>query len=383
MGRLIFFLNNDFRLCLKAGRPYFVHRESGDQVITDELGRAVWESLPGTEEEVVKKAVERTGAQEGLVHDFLRVMLNAGIINCLSEGLEGKEEKKGKEGEGGGAQKKEEGNARFIAQKEMISPDEEARDARVVATGLVSVIIVTFNSEEHIRGCLDSVLGQTYKNLEVMVVDNASKDRTVEIAQSYHPRVKVFPLRKNIYFPGAVNYGIEKAAGDFFLILNDDLELDSGCVRRLVERMSADVKAGAVVPMMKFYHLRGFINGIGNQIRERGWGSDNFIGCVDIGQFRGLTEVPSACFGAVLVRRKAVEDIGPLDPKYKSYYEDSDWSFRCWMRGWKIVPEVRALVYHKFGAHWKTMERKLKLVARNRLRLVLKLFQGRALPRFL
>jgi len=96
-----------------------------------------------------------------------------------------------------------------------------------------------------------------------------------------------------------------------------------------------------------------------------------------------LTEIPSACFGAVALRRKAVEDVGLLDPKYKSYYEDSDWSFRCWMRGWKIVPEVRALVFHKFGAHWKTSERKLKLVARNRLRLILKLFQGRTLFRFL
>lgn len=346
LGRLCFFQNQDFGLCRESGSYYFVHRASEAKVITDELGRAIWESLPGTEEEVVERSGEKAGAKKGLIQDFLRVTLCAGIINRMAEGMEEKAEKEGEH-------------------------------------GLVSVIIITFNSEEHIKGCLESILNQTYENLEVIVVDNGSKDRTVQIAQTYSTRVKVFPLRKNIYFPGGVNYGIERAGGEFFLILNDDLELGAGCVSWLVERMEADDKAGAVVPIMKFYNLRGFINGIGNQIREKGWGSDSFIGCVDVGQFGGLTEVPSACFAAVLLRRKAVEEVGLLDRKYKSYYEDTDWSFRCWMQGWKIVPEVRALVYHKFGAHWRTSERKLKLVARNRLRLVLKLFQGRTLLRFL
>ncbi len=371
MGRLSFFQSKDFRLCPKAGKFYFVHRESGDRVITDSLGRAIWESLPGVEEEVIRKSADITGAQEDSVRDFLPVMLSAGIINRLAEGLEEKGEKKGEE------EAEEEGGKKEKKEKEGKKKEETKN------FGLVSVIIVTFNSEEHIKGCLESILNQTYKNLEVIAVDNASKDRTVEIARSYRPRVKLFPLRKNRYFPGAVNYGIERAGGDFFLVLNDDLELDSRCVSLLVERMSADAEAGAVVPMMKFYHLRGFVNGLGNQIRDRGWGSDNFIGCVDVGQFRGLAEVPSACFGAVLLRKKTVEEVGLLDPKYKSYYEDSDWSFRCWMRGWKIVPEVRALVYHKFGAHWRASGRKLKLVARNRLRLALKLFQGRILLRFL
>ena len=383
MSRLCFFQNKEFHLFLKSGKPYFIHRESRDRVITDDLGRAIWEGLPGEEEEVVKRSLEKAGAQESLARDFLRMMFSAGIINCMSEGTEEKAGKDGEEKEAGDKNEEEKEEEFLAGERELISRAEEAEEARLEASGLVSVIIVTYNSEEHIMGCLESVLNQTYQNIEVIVVDNASKDRTVEISQSYHPRVRVFALRKNLYFPGAVNYGIERAAGDFFLILNDDLELDSRCISRLAKRMSADAEAGAVVPMMKFYHLRGFVNGIGNQIREKGWGSDNFIGCVDVDQFGGLTEVPSACFGAVALRRKAVEDVGLLDPKYKSYYEDSDWSFRCWMLGWKIVPEVRALVFHKFGAHWKTMERKLKLVAKNRLRLILKLFQGKKFFRFL
>jgi hypothetical protein len=383
LGRLCFFQNQDFGLCHESGSYYFVHRASEAKVITDELGRAIWESLPGTEEEVVERSGEKAGAKKGLIQDFLRVTLCAGIINRMAEGMEEKAEKEGEEKGQEEGEKEEEGNSRFAAGEKLISSAGEAEDRFTSVPGLVSVIIITFNSEEHIKGCLESILNQAYENLEVIVVDNASKDRTVEIAQSCLPKAKVFPLQKNRYFPGAVNFGIGRAQGKFFLILNDDVELDQRCVDRLVERMMLEEQAGAVVPMMKFYNLRGFINGIGNQIREKGWGSDNFIGCVDVGQFSGLTEVPSACFAAVLLRRKAVEEVGLLDAKYKSYYEDTDWSFRCWMQGWKIVPEVRALVYHKFGAHWRTSERKLKLVARNRLRLALKLFEGRTFLRFL
>jgi GT2 family glycosyltransferase len=128
--------------------------------------------------------------------------------------------------------------------------------------------------------------------------------------------------------------------------------------------------------MMKFFHLRGFINGIGNQIWPHGWGTDNFIGHIDIGQFDGLTEVPSACFGAVFLRREVLEDIGLLDEKYGSFYEDVDWSYRCWLRGWNIVPQPEAIVYHKFGGTYLARP-KLMLTARNRLRLVLKIFQGK------
>jgi GT2 family glycosyltransferase len=142
--------------------------------------------------------------------------------------------------------------------------------------------------------------------------------------------------------------------------------------------MTGGDRLGAVVPMMKFFNLRGFVNGIGNQIWNHGWGTDNFIGHVDVGQFSGLEEVPSACFGAVFLRREAVDDIGLLDEKYGSFYEDTDWSYRCWMRGWRIAPQAGAVVYHKFGGSYLAGP-KLRFVVRNRQRLVLKIFQGKVM----
>ena len=121
----------------------------------------------------------------------------------------------------------------------------------------------------------------------------------------------------------------------------------------------------------------------GQRPRERdlaaGWGTDFYIGHVDLGQFGRVDELPSACFGAVFVRRSAFEAIGPLDSGYGSFYEDVDWSFRCWYGGMKIVAAPDAIVYHKFGGSYLNRP-KLKFVVRNRQRLVLKLFQGQGPP---
>jgi len=421
----------------KGGSFYFVH-VSKAKVQSDEVGRAIWESLPGGEEEITDRVSRELKIEPDLVRDFMRVMVAADLIHPASEedkvkgeiktqggeigrrlggrggreeggkGEKGGEEKEGKVIEGKEREKEREERVgpRYYSQKDSFQFSSAQVEASVAAAetseggngwgrqqrksqpkiaepARVSAIVVTYNSEEHIRECLSALEGQDYEPLEIIVVDNASGDRTREIVGQEFPPARLLALKKNIYFPAAVNKGLEVAEGDFILILNDDVVLEAGCVAKLVKRLEEESQAAAVSPMMKFYHLRGFINGIGNHLRDCGWGSDNFIGLVDCGQFRELREVPSACFGAVLVRREAIEAVGPLDEHYKSYYEDVDWSFRAWLNGWKMAAEAEAVAYHKFGSHWQESPRKLRLVIRNRLRLVLKLFSGNVFFRFL
>lgn len=341
--------NPAFSLQEEKDACYYTHK-SGQRIITDELGKTLWNNLPGTADEITERVKSELSVSEDLVMCFLYVMLRAELLD----------------------------SSREKAADTLPPPVKEEH-----GESLVSVVIITCNSEENIKECLESVVNQSYINLEIMVVDNASKDKTADIIKRDFPQVKLFALERNRYYPGGVNYGLARAEGDCVFILNDDVELEKNCIQHLYRKIMSDEGIGAVAPMLKFYHLRGIINGIGNHVRHWGWGSDNFIGCVDVGQFAKLEEVPSACFGAVLLNRKAVEEVGGLDESYTAYYEDTDWSFRCWLKGWKIVPEVNAIVYHKFGAYWKTMGRKLKFVARNRMRLVLKTFQGRKMLGFI
>jgi len=351
------------------------------KVQSDRAGWAIWECLPAEEMEIIEKVSEGLEIESDLVRDFFEVMKLAGLVVFSPQenlhrvepgrklrNVSLKDERS----------EKDEKESRF----EIRAPLLKSSVDRVIQK-MVSAIVITYDSEEHIRECLRSLENQNYEPLEILVIDNASRDQTKKIVKQEFPAIRLIALDKNIYFPGAVNRGIKAARGDYILILNDDVVLVEDCVAKLVRGMEEESRSAAACPMMKFYHLRGFINGIGNHIRDHGWGSDNFIGLVDCGQFRELREIPSACFGAVMLRREAIEEIGLLDESYKSYYEDVDWSFRAWLRGWKIIAVPEAVVYHKFGSHWKESPEKFKLVTRNRLRLILKMFSGKTLLHFL
>ena len=340
--------SSNFRLITEKKTHFFVYR-TGKRVLTDKWGKAIWESLPGTKKDIFEKIKSQADLSERLVNEYLYVFLCAGIIRAdIEEEPELKSRKDSSEKEG----------------------------------ELISVIVVTYNGENYVRRCFASIKEQTYKNLEVITVDNASKDDTVKLLNKYFPDVRVLSEEKNRHYAGGINRGIKEAKGKYVFILNQDTNIEPDCIEHLYRKAVSGQRIGAVSPMMKFSWLPGFINGIGNQINNHGWGTDNFIYCVDIGQFETLKEIPSACFGAVMLSREAIEEVGLVDEGYKSFYEDADWSFRCWLQGWKVVPEAKAVVYHDFGGSY-LWDEKLAYVIRNRLRLVLKLFQGRVMLGFL
>ena len=333
-----------------AGKYFFVHA-GGNKVATDAFGAMLWEALPGTVDEIAARIADRADVSRRMLGDFLRLM------ECAEIAV----------GEPPGA----------------LPSSLPAGSPAVSASPPVSVVIVTLNGKAHIRECLASLRSQTVGPLDIHVVDNGSTDGTLDIIRDEFPEVRLHALTKNLFYPGGVNYGIAATAGAYILVLNDDVELTPGFTAEMVRVMEASPRAAAVVPMMKLYYLRGFINGIGNHVRTKGWGSDNYVGYVDIGQLDDVIEVPSACVSAALLRRAAIETAGAFDAAYRAYYEDADWSFRMRRAGWTINAAPKALVYHKFSAFWKNMERKLKLAARNRLRFVLKNFDGRLRRAFL
>jgi GT2 family glycosyltransferase len=321
---------------------FFVH-EGGRRIRTDALGRAFWQSLPGDRLAILKRVRSALNVPGRMLEDFLAILIAGGIISLPDK-----------------TQKRPAGDAGPL-------PENEG--------GLVSVIVVTHSGAGHIRTCLSSIRAQTCRSLEIIVVDNASRDGTADIVASEFPEVRLIRMRKNRHYAGGVNRGAAEARGEFLFIVNDDTETDPACVGILRRRLAGDPRAAAAVPMMRFMDLRPFINGLGNHVRGKGWGSDNFIGAVDLGALDVPDELPSACFGAVLVRHSDFTALKGLDEGYTAYYEDVDWSFRVRLRGRRIVPCPAAVVFHMFGGSGMPGPLKLRLVVRNRLRLVLKLFR--------
>ena len=376
--------SGDFELRNEGVWASFVHK-SGQKAATDALGGAIWDNLPGTEDEVVRKVIGAWAVSDDFVRDYLWLMRRAEVVRNAGGGTgkEGGPEKT--EVEDGTGPEKAAARGETVGSAggggEMAGRAEDGTGADGGTSGtddLISVVVITHNGANHVLDCFSSLVRQTYKNVEIIAVDNASSDGTPDIIGSRFPKVRLLVQPRNLHYAGGVNVGLRSAQGKYIFVVNQDTEMADDCLEQFRSAMREDEKIGAVVPMMKFFHLRGFINGLGNQIRNYGWGTDNFIGHIDLGQFADLAEVPSACFGAVFLSRKALDAVGLLDERYGSFYEDVDWSFRCWMGGFRIIPQPKAVVYHKFGGSY-LQRPKLKFVARNRQRLVLKLFQGRVM----
>lgn len=252
-------------------------------------------------------------------------------------------------------------------------------------TPMVSVVIVNRNGQHHLAMCLPSLAAQTYPNLEIIVVDNHSDDDSLTWLAREWPHVQVIPLTEDVGFSGANNRGMNAATGAYFFLLNNDTRLAPDAITRLMGRLANEDQVGAVVPLICLMSQPAFVNALGNTLGAHGWGSDGYIGHLDVGQLMTVRRVPSACFAAVLIPRTTIEAVGPMDETYHYYYEDLDWSWRARLKGFHILAEPTALVYHAFGGTTTTRPwpYKLRLVARNRLRFTLKNLEAPYVRRFI
>jgi len=330
---------------------------TGGKIQTDETGKRIIDMLPSSPEKIVETANSTSSyLSPQLVHFYLLLFWKAGVLTRESISIIDNSKQNDKE-------------------TIITHPYSTDRSLRI------SVVIVTFFGKKFIRQNLESVYAQTLPADEVIVVDNASKDETLDIIRDNFPNTTVIKNPVNYHYAKAVNIGVKSSSGDLVIILNQDLVLEKDFIEKLHLRYLAEEdknKAAAIVPQMRFNKMRTFINGIGNFITEKNWGSDNYFCVVDIGQFDSLKYVGSACFGAVMVTRSGWEAIGPLDEINRSFYEDTDWSIRVHLGGMKILAAPQAIVYHEFGGSYPS-GLKLKLVARNRMRFVLKHLKGKAL----
>ena len=244
----------------------------------------------------------------------------------------------------------------------------------------VSAVVIT-HTTEWLEGCLGSLVAQRYSPLDIILVDNDSKDNVPSWVAARLPTVRVIRLPEGKTFAQAVNTGVAASTGMYVAILNPDIELDPDAIGECMRVAQADPEAAAVAAKLMFWWAPAFLNGIGNRVDDRSWGTDNFIGHLDLGQFDSLKEVPSVCFAATLVKKVAWDAIGPADEAHPLYYEDAEWSYRARMLGYRTIAAPKAVVRHVFGYKVRSGEtdltpRKLEMAAYGRLRFTLKLLSG-------
>lgn len=209
---------------------------------------------------------------------------------------------------------------------------------------LVSVIIVTYNNDNVIRECLKALLHQTYKEFEVIVVDNASQDTTIDIVHLF-PDFLLIKSEDNLGFTGGNILGLQYAKGDYIALLNPDTEVCSEWLQVLVKNMAESSHVGICASKLLVYDS-GLIDSAGDGCIttgrgfKRGEGKENKL-------YSNQEDIFGACGGAMLIRKEMIEQIGFLDNDFFLIYEDTDLSFRAQLAGWKCLFIPDAIVYHK------------------------------------
>lgn len=213
----------------------------------------------------------------------------------------------------------------------------------------ITVIIANLNGERYLEDCLASLSAQAFRDFDVVVVDNGSTDRSVEVITKEFPWVKLIPLGENIGFAGGNNIGIDASSSKYIATLNNDTIADRMWLVELYAAAEADDAIGMVASKILLGREGREIDSVGMLLYPDGMTRQRGRGETDNGQFDSGGEVlfPSAC--AALYRRRMLDDVGCFDPDFFSYCEDADLGLRGRLAGWKAVAAPKAVIRHLYS----------------------------------
>jgi GT2 family glycosyltransferase len=239
----------------------------------------------------------------------------------------------------------------------------------------ISVIIPNYNGRKFLKDCLDSIFASTLKPQEVIIIDNASADDSIEIISNYFPKVKVIKLKENLGFAKAVNLGLKKATGDYFFILNNDAFPGKNCLRELMEVMSSRPEVDFCATKMVWLKNPQIIDSAGIAYSWKGKGYNFGHGKKDGWEFSKQKFVFGASNGAAFYRCTLFDRVGYLDENFSLVGDDIDFSFRANLLGAKCLYVPKAVVRHAGGGtvgDWTKM--KAIFSARHHLYIIIKNF---------
>ncbi len=217
---------------------------------------------------------------------------------------------------------------------------------------LASIIIVNYNGRGFIMDCLKAVAGQSFRNFEVIIIDNNSGDGSAESVRRYLEENglewKLIPLGTNLGFAGANLEGLKEACGRYIALLNPDTAADSSWLAELVRAMDAHPEAGICASKM-IAGKTGVIDTAGDSFSSLLKGFKRGEGDRAI-KYDRQEYVFGACAGAALYRREMLDGIGFLDEDFFLGHEDTDLNLRAQLAGWKALYVPSAVVFHEVGA---------------------------------
>jgi len=230
----------------------------------------------------------------------------------------------------------------------------------------VGLVTITYNSADVIQSFLNCIWGQTYDNLVLYVVDNASSDNTRSILKKNNDsRLIVMQNDTNFGVAKANNQGIIKAIEDEchnILIINNDVEFELTLIEKLI-KVQCDNNCSLVAPKMMYFDQPKNIWYAGSWFIKRKAYLPLHRGMkeIDQGQYNEIVEVEYAPTCCLLVKREVFQDVGMMNEKYFVYFDDTDFSYRVWQDGrhkMLYYPDIK--FYHKVGSLTRSFDKNKK-----------------------
>jgi len=225
-----------------------------------------------------------------------------------------------------------------------------------------SIIIVSYNSEEYIFDCINSIKKQKYPFYEIIVVDNASIDNSVSLIKNKFPDIRIYESSKNLGFAGAVNLGVNLSNGDIIVLLNPDVIVKEKWLLSLFEAFR--VKEVGIVGSLILGHNQSFIQHAGAVIQKNGLTEHIELNLEEVsleddeGIKQKLKEKLKSKFGkndidyvtgaSIAFRRSLWDKLCGFDEKYfPGYFEETDFCIRAKNLGYKLILEPKSVCIHK------------------------------------
>jgi GT2 family glycosyltransferase len=261
----------------------------------------------------------------------------------------------------------------------------------VSAPPQIAVVIPSWNSAKLLPALLDSLSEST--GIELVVVDNGSRDGTLEILQKRG--VEHIALPRNVGFAAAMNRGAAATVAPFVLALNADTVVAPGTIVELGAALAADLDLAGVQPRILQLEAAGTgdpeaarLYSAGMALTGDGRAYELGAGEAQADVYLRRREIFGACGAACLLRREAFDELGGYDESFVSFYEDVDLNVRAQALGWRFEYIPEAVVWHLGNASWQEgFERpgaqNARLVARNRIVTQAGFMPAGALPRIL
>lgn len=225
----------------------------------------------------------------------------------------------------------------------------------------LSIVITHYNTPELLDLCIKSIK-DTVKDLkyEIIVVDGESKEKNREFINEKYPDIELIVFKKNVGYSKIVNIGIQKAVGDYILILNADIIILDNAIAEMIEFLDKHKEVGIVGPQLLDFT---------NNVQASCFANPNFKAIIARRTFLGKTKwgikildkftindwdrnslrkVDWVQGSAMMVRRKAIEKVGLWDERFFMYFEDADWCRRFWQNGFEVVYLPSAKMFHYY-----------------------------------